>query len=92
MRRFLAALLVLLLIGAAAFWFLAALVGFPAPLIYFINVERGKVEGEKLAETIEGFETEDHAREDGEEEDEAARGMLADYEATDSNEHTAHRR
>lgn len=38
-----------------AFWFLAALVGLPAPLIYFINVDRGKREGEKLAEIIEGF-------------------------------------
>ncbi|KAK4157834.1 autophagy-related protein 22 [Chaetomidium leptoderma] len=38
-----------------AFWFLAALVGFPAPLIWCINVERGRREGEKLAEVIEGF-------------------------------------
>lgn len=36
-----------------AFWFLAGLVGFPAPLIYFINVERGKREGAKLAKTLE---------------------------------------
>ncbi|KAL0938739.1 autophagy protein atg22 [Colletotrichum truncatum] len=40
-----------------AFWFLAALVGLPAPLIWSVNVERGKREGEKLAETIEGFES-----------------------------------
>jgi UMF1 family MFS transporter len=38
-----------------AFWFLAALVGFPAPLIWCIDVERGRSEGEKLAEIIEGF-------------------------------------
>jgi UMF1 family MFS transporter len=38
-----------------AFWFLAALVGLPAPLIWCINVERGRAEGEKLAEVIEGF-------------------------------------
>ena len=38
-----------------AFWFLAALVGLPAPLIWFIDVERGRSEGEKLAEVIEGF-------------------------------------
>jgi len=38
-----------------AFWFLAALVGLPVPLIWFVNVERGKREGEKLAEVIEGF-------------------------------------
>lgn len=38
-----------------AFWFLAALVGLPAPLIWFIDVGRGKREGEQLAEVIEGF-------------------------------------
>jgi UMF1 family MFS transporter len=38
-----------------AFWFLALLVGLPAPLIYFVDVQRGKEEGAKLAETIEGF-------------------------------------
>lgn len=38
-----------------AFWFLAALVGLPAPLIWCINVERGRGEGERLAEIIEGF-------------------------------------
>jgi UMF1 family MFS transporter len=37
-----------------AFWFLAVLVGLPAPLLYFVNVERGKEEGNKLAEVIEG--------------------------------------
>jgi MFS transporter, UMF1 family len=38
-----------------AFWFLSALVGLPIPLIWFVNVDRGKREGEKLAEIIEGF-------------------------------------
>jgi len=38
-----------------AFWFLAVVVGLPAPLIYFIDVDRGRAEGEKLAEIIEGF-------------------------------------
>jgi UMF1 family MFS transporter len=38
-----------------AFWFLAALVGLPAPLIYFVDVDRGKEEGARLAEVIEGF-------------------------------------
>lgn len=42
-----------------AFWFLAVLVGLPAPLIYFINVERGKSEGKKLARKIEGNEVAD---------------------------------
>ncbi|KAK0102546.1 Autophagy protein 22 [Cadophora gregata] len=40
-----------------AFWFLAALVGLPAPLIYFVDVDRGKAEGVKLAEIIEGFKS-----------------------------------
>lgn len=38
-----------------AFWFLAALVGLPAPLLWLIDIDRGKREGEKLAEAIEGF-------------------------------------
>jgi UMF1 family MFS transporter len=38
-----------------AFWFLAVLVGLPVPLIYFVDVERGKKEGARLAEVIEGF-------------------------------------
>ncbi|QSZ33908.1 hypothetical protein DSL72_005482 [Monilinia vaccinii-corymbosi] len=42
-----------------AFWFLAALVGLPAPLIYFVNVERGREEGARLAEIIEGFRIRD---------------------------------
>ena len=37
-----------------AFWFLGALVGLPAPLIWLIDVERGKIEGEKLVGKIEG--------------------------------------
>lgn len=38
-----------------AFWFLAVLVGLPFPLLYFVNVERGRIDGERLAITIEGF-------------------------------------
>ncbi|RDW78064.1 autophagy-related protein [Coleophoma crateriformis] len=38
-----------------AFWFLAALVGLPGPLLYFVNVDRGREEGKKLALVIEGF-------------------------------------
>jgi UMF1 family MFS transporter len=44
-----------------AFWFLACLVGLPAPLIYFVNVDRGKEEGAKLAEVIEGFKVRESA-------------------------------
>lgn len=40
-----------------AFWFLACLIGIPAPLIYFLDVERGRKEGAKLAEIIEGYKT-----------------------------------
>ncbi|KZL81273.1 autophagy protein atg22 [Colletotrichum incanum] len=40
-----------------AFWFLAVLVGLPAPLMWSVNVARGKREGEKLAEVIEGFKS-----------------------------------
>ena len=39
-----------------AFWFLAALVGLPAPLIWFIDVERGKREGAKVAGKIDSLE------------------------------------
>ncbi|KAH7137197.1 autophagy-related protein 22-like protein [Dactylonectria estremocensis] len=60
-----------------AFWFLAALVGFPAPMIWFINVERGKREGLELAETIEGFPA---PEENGDYNEPEARGMLADFE------------
>ncbi|KAF8856992.1 MFS general substrate transporter [Acephala macrosclerotiorum] len=46
-----------------AFWFLACLVGIPAPLIYFVNVERGRKEGAKLAEVIEGFKSRESSTE-----------------------------
>jgi UMF1 family MFS transporter len=38
-----------------AFWFLACLVGLPAPLIWFVDVRRGKLEGRRLADVVEGF-------------------------------------
>lgn len=43
----------------AAFWFLAVLVGLPAPILYFVNIERGKREGTKMKQLIEGFRRED---------------------------------
>lgn len=53
-----------------AFWFLAVLVGLPAPLIYFVDVERGKLEAEKLVGVIEDMraqrEVDSTARENGE--------------------------
>ncbi|KAL6920058.1 hypothetical protein FSHL1_004035 [Fusarium sambucinum] len=60
-----------------AFWFLAVLVGFPAPLIWFIDVERGRREGAKLAKSI----TDSIVQEEDESDDGAERrGMLSDYE------------
>lgn len=47
----------------AAFWFLAVLVGLPAPIIFFVNVDRGRKDAVLLAEQIEGFsisDTSDH--------------------------------
>ncbi|KOS22003.1 Autophagy-related protein 22 [Escovopsis weberi] len=65
-----------------AFWFLAAVVAVPAPLIWLIDVERGKTEGEKLAETIEGFKVLSREEEEEDATEEETRGMLADYEAS----------
>ncbi|KAH6650268.1 autophagy-related protein 22 [Chaetomium tenue] len=60
-----------------AFWFLAAIVGLPAPLIWCINVERGRSEGEKLAEIIEGFKV---TRSAERESDEESRAILDVYD------------
>ncbi|KAM0245142.1 hypothetical protein ACHAP5_005682 [Fusarium lateritium] len=61
-----------------AFWFLAALVGLPAPLIWFIDVDRGRREGVKLAESMSDSTV--HDENDGNEHEPERRGMLADYE------------
>jgi MFS transporter, UMF1 family len=63
-----------------AFWFLAALVGLPAPLIYLVNVERGKQEGEKLAEVIKGFKSQADISPNAIHEAEERRGMLSEYD------------
>lgn len=60
-----------------AFWFLALLVGLPAPLIWFVNVDRGKAEGAALAEVIEGIKTQ---AEEEEEERRIAAGLRNDNE------------
>ncbi|KEY65180.1 hypothetical protein S7711_08288 [Stachybotrys chartarum IBT 7711] len=60
-----------------AFWFLAALVGLPAPFIWFINVERGKRDGLKVAELIESFAG---AHEEESRDERETRGMLDDYD------------
>ncbi|KAK0630062.1 autophagy-related protein 22 [Bombardia bombarda] len=62
-----------------AFWFLAVIVGLPAPLIWFIDVERGRAEGEKLAEIIEGFKIQ-HGVEADSLGDVDASGVLAAYD------------
>jgi UMF1 family MFS transporter len=72
-----------------AFWFLAALVGLPAPLIYFVNVERGKYEGEKLAEVIEGFKSREDVSSHDIHTGEEGRGMLRGFgEDEDEDEET----
>ncbi|KAL9072459.1 MAG: hypothetical protein Q9157_005105 [Trypethelium eluteriae] len=37
-----------------AFWFLAVLIGLPFPLMYMVDVERGKREGSALSRELEG--------------------------------------
>ncbi|KAI1130764.1 MFS general substrate transporter [Nemania abortiva] len=63
-----------------AFWFLALLVGLPAPIIYFVNVERGKSEGEKLSEVIEGFKSGEDVHDSRSINGEERQGMLATYQ------------
>jgi UMF1 family MFS transporter len=63
-----------------AFWFLAALVGLPAPLIWCIDVERGRSEGEKLAEIIEGFKLRQGESAAERESDEESQGILDAYD------------
>ncbi|KAI0175981.1 autophagy-related protein 22 [Hypoxylon sp. FL1284] len=65
-----------------AFWFLAVLVGLPAPIIYFVNVERGKFEGEKLAEVIEGFKSAGNTDHDTSSDGAEREGMLATYDGS----------
>ncbi|KAI1213814.1 autophagy-related protein 22 [Annulohypoxylon truncatum] len=66
-----------------AFWFLAALVGIPAPIIYFVNVERGKYEGEKLAEVIEGFKSAEESQRSTSHDDGDSQPILAAYDTDD---------
>ncbi len=66
-----------------AFWFLGALVGLPAPLIYMVNVERGKLDGSRVAEALEGVVA-DTQQEEGE--DEERHAMLGHDEEGDSDE------
>lgn len=61
-----------------AFWFLGALVALPAPMIWLIDVERGKREGEALARTVGGYASPSHEEEAADEGE--RRGMLGDFE------------
>lgn len=47
-----------------AFWFLAVVVGVSFPLLWCVDVARGKKEGEKLSEVIEGFKLNTSAEEE----------------------------
>ena len=69
-----------------AFWFLAALVGLPAPLFYFINVDRGRREGEKLAAVIEGFRAAGESETESGSEGAGGRGILSAYEEEEGQE------
>lgn len=60
-----------------AFWFLGVIVGLPAPLMYLINVERGRLEGDKVAKTLEGVVAEPEAGDEAERE-----GMLGSFEGS----------
>lgn len=60
-----------------AFWFLAALIGLPAPLIWFIDVERGKRQGDALAHLIKGAEVDDG---DVFQDNAEHQSMMADFE------------
>lgn len=74
-----------------AFWFLAALVGLPAPLIYSIDVQRGKREGEKLARTIDGFKVSQATQqEDGVDTESEDRPILSAYD-DDEDDHAPRR-
>lgn len=76
-----------------AFWFLAVLVGLPAPIIYFIDLERGKFEGEKLAEVIEGFKSRENiaeAADEGSHHASESQGILTAYDG-DNEDNSEHR-
>lgn len=63
-----------------AFWFLGALVGLPAPLIWLINVERGKLEGDKLAKSMSRYGQDEVSSREAVVDEEERRGMLGDHE------------
>ncbi|KAH0557101.1 hypothetical protein GP486_005110 [Trichoglossum hirsutum] len=50
-----------------AFWFLAVLVGVPGPILYFVDVERGRRDGAELAKELEGKKANNEAIMEGRE-------------------------
>ena len=70
-----------------AFFFLAALVGLPAGFLYFVDVERGKREGSRLAAFIEGFASQPEsfivAGGDTDSSPQTPRAILGDYDDDD---------
>lgn len=64
-----------------AFWFLAAIVGLPGPIMWFIDVDRGRRQGQALARSLEGPEVDDG---DAEEDDAERQGMMADFDDRDN--------
>ncbi|KAG9236333.1 autophagy-related protein 22 [Amylocarpus encephaloides] len=70
-----------------AFWFLAVLVGLPAPILYFVDVDRGREEGIKLAEVIEGR----RAEESGTTTPQEARALLASDDEDEGYRERRHR-
>ncbi|KAM3483456.1 hypothetical protein MY8738_003141 [Beauveria namnaoensis] len=66
-----------------AFWFLGAIVALPAPLIWMINVERGKLDAGRVAQALEGVVADTHPEEGGDEERHA---ILGHDEERDSEE------
>jgi UMF1 family MFS transporter len=44
-----------------AFWFLAVLVGIPGPILYFVDVDRGRRDGAELAKEFEGKKVDNEA-------------------------------
>jgi UMF1 family MFS transporter len=54
----------------AAFWFLSPLIALPIPLLYFVDVERGRGEAVAMSEKLRGGKGEDFEDEVGEQRDE----------------------
>lgn len=65
-----------------AFWFLAVLVGLPAPLIYFVDAERGKLEAERLAGVLERMKLQQGSGDESSHDHWENQAMLGEHEDT----------